>query len=285
LGLTLVGAASLLATLANPYGWGIYQYVGQTSGVAAARGIDEWLPPRFDTFIGAAFFVSLPAMTALFAAAWKWRGERPAPRELFLLGCFFILAIGSVRMVAWWLIVIAPMAARRLTLLWPGTRDTAAAPQPNLGAAVSCAVLAILAVLSLPGLHRFNPLLALRPADPTLAHVQESLTVLKRELDGANVFTKFEWGEYLGWAAVPDFKIFMDGRIEIYPDDVWQAYATVTQAQAGWQEILDSHKVEALLLDADYHGRTGLYAAVEQSPRWRPVDRRGEVALFVRHGE
>ena len=47
-------------TLANPYGWGIYLYVGQTSNVAAARGIDEWLPPAWDQRIGLAFFASMP---------------------------------------------------------------------------------------------------------------------------------------------------------------------------------------------------------------------------------
>ena len=38
----------------------------------------------------------------------------------------------------------------------------------------------------------------------------------------SRVFTRLEWGEYLDWAAHPKARVFMDGRIEIYPDDVWQ---------------------------------------------------------------
>src|SRR5207253_6754436 len=64
-------AATCLATLVNPYGWEIYRYVGQTSRLAAARGIDEWLPPGFDQQIGVAFFVSLPVL-----AGWVWLGRQ-----------------------------------------------------------------------------------------------------------------------------------------------------------------------------------------------------------------
>src|SRR5262249_49109596 len=50
----LVGCliAATLATLVNPYGWRVYEYVALTSGTASARKIDEWLPPGMNTLTG-----------------------------------------------------------------------------------------------------------------------------------------------------------------------------------------------------------------------------------------
>src|SRR6185503_19622009 len=59
---TFVIVLSLAATLVNPYGWRIYQYVGLTSNIAAVRRIDEWLPPSWDQWIGVAWFLSLPLL-------------------------------------------------------------------------------------------------------------------------------------------------------------------------------------------------------------------------------
>jgi hypothetical protein len=279
--LTSCFVASVLATLVNPYGWNIYRYVGATSSLAAARGIDEWLPPALDQRIGLAFFASVPIVAGMILLAWKRRGAALPVRELLLLGCFLPLACGSVRMVAWWLIVIAPMLAWRMTLLWP-TFKSDVLPSPNRGAACSVAVLLAIAVLSLPGLQRFNPLYALRPIDSTTAEIHEAQAFLTREFSGSHVFTRFEWGEYLCWAAHPHCKVFMDGRIEIYPTHVWQAYSAVTCGQPGWREILDSYYVDVLLLDTEYHRRTGLLEQVESSPHWQRRHQTGKAVLFVR---
>ncbi len=69
------------------------------------------------------------------------------------------------------------------------------------------------------------------------------------------LFSRFEWGEYLTWLLGPRFPVFMDGRIEIFPDEVWAQYSTVTVGRAQWHEVLNRYAVDYLLLDAPYHGR------------------------------
>jgi hypothetical protein len=140
-------------------------------------------------------------------------------------------------------------------------------------------------VLTLPGLEPYNPLLqasgrnAPRPEN-ALAAVQESL---QRRGASGNIFTRFEWGEYFSWAASPEFHVFMDGRIEIYPDDVWQQYQDVTTGQGNWQQILDQYQVQYLVLDPRYHADNGLLAQVEQSPHWHRVFQvRDDIYLYAR---
>jgi hypothetical protein len=279
--LALCLGASALATLLNPYGIGIYTYVGMTSNTAAARRIDEWIPPTLDQPIGLAFFLSLPLLAGLVLAAWK-RGKRTlSAREVALIACFLPLACGSIRMVAWWLLVIAPMLAVRLADLLPAA---VAIPEdkPAAGAAVPFVVIVLAVVFCLPGLQTYNPLLAAR----TGPRVEDDLEAVHRHLRssavGGRVFSRFEWAEYLTWAGSPRFTVFMDGRIEIYPDTVWDQYAAVTCGREGWESILAGYGVDYLLLDAEYHARTGLLERVARSSTWRPTFRAGAAVLYAR---
>jgi hypothetical protein len=152
-----------------------------------------------------------------------------------------------------------------------------------LALAAALALLAVAVVFSLPGVREHNPLLRVSRQGPL---VEDDLEAVHRHLrarvGAGRVFSKFEWGEHLSWTGAPDFKVFMDGRIEIYPDDVWDDYAAVTCGRPDWERILDARGVDFLLLDADFHGRTGLLARVARSAGWRQELRSRDALLFVR---
>jgi hypothetical protein len=276
------GVLSLAATLVNPYGWRIYQYVGLTSNIAAARRIDEWVPPTLDLWIGKAWLASMLVLAGSFAGTW-FKLKRPPPaRDVILIAFFLPLACGSVRMVAWWLLICAPIVAVMATELLPRLKPKQES-KPSTDAAIVFGALAILAIFSVPGLQRWNPLLARRLA---LSRVEDDLDCVHRQLalhmHQGRIFSRFEWGEYLSWSFTPDYKVFMDGRIEIYPDEVWNQYAAVTQGLPEWAKILDDHRVDALLLDADYHDRTGLLRCVTAASGWERIFEAGSAVLYLR---
>ncbi|MCI0739568.1 MAG: hypothetical protein L0Y72_11025 [Gemmataceae bacterium] len=280
--LTACLAACVLATLANPYGWHIYQYVGLTSNRATQRRIDEWLPPSLDEWIGIAFFLSLPLVAGLVYVAWKRGMYRPNWRDVIFGAVFLFLAARSVRMVAWWLFFIAPLVSILLARLLPKLADKPEQHEPNRGAAWSFAALTLIAVTALPGLQRYNPLFALRPQERVEGDLEALEAHLRTHVPQGRVFSRFEWGEYLSWSAWPDYKVFMDGRIEIYPDPVWQEYADITLGKERWQRILEQYRVDALILDEDYHAQTGLLPLVLRSPHWQRVAQSRNALLFVR---
>jgi hypothetical protein len=271
--------ACVLATLVNPYGWHVYLYVGLTSNVAASRGIDEWVRPGFGQAIGIAFFLSLLFLLVLVVVNWKRHGYRPELRDVVLAVCFLPLAAGSVRMVAWWLLVTGPIATVLVAQLLPVPK--APENKPTVGAGLTCAVLLLLAVFSVPGLSAYNPLLAFRPKERVEQNLDAVLERLGAAPRAARVFTRFEWGEYFAWAGNQRFTIFMDGRIEIFSDKVWKEYEAITVGR-DWQKILDDYHVDTLALDSDYHARTGLLAKVETSPDWVQVFRAGTALLYGR---
>jgi hypothetical protein len=288
LGLCLFACGA--ATLLNPYGYRVYAYVLTLSTTAARRGIEEWLPPGMGSWVGRAFAVSVAGMLLLLAKALRRRRRRLRARDACLLVCFLPLACGSVRMVAWWMLVAAPVAARLLKTTRSrhtplrGERPTEQAPpafRSCLGPTCAVGALLIVAALSAPPLERFNPLFRfVRSPHRTESDLQ---TVADR-LAGRRVFTRLEWGEYLDWSASPaGARVYLDGRIEVYPDAVWDRYAAVTAGRADWQAILEADRADVLLLDQTYHG--GLLARVRCSGRWREAMRAGPAVLFVRTAE
>lgn len=270
---------SVAATLVNPYGWRVYEYVLRTSKIASGRPIDEWLPPSLDLLSGKVWALSL--LLLLIGLALSRR--RPSVREICLLCCFLPPACASVRMAAWWLLICAPILAAQFAEIWPGLRqfDTED-DRPSVGNALTCALLILVMVLNLPWLEAFHPILS-RPerAHRTETDLQALADRLRTEGRGGRIFTHFAWGEYLDWSLTPHYTVFMDGRIEIIPEEVWRQYVAVTRGRADWETVLSSYDVDYLLLDAGgYHH--DLLPLVQRSPDWRPLDRRGDAILFAR---
>ena len=267
-------AASALATLLNPYGVGIYEYVLTLSSRAAGRDLEEWLPPSMALWVGRALFVSVLGLIGLLL----FSPRKPRARELVVALCFLPLACASVRMVPWWLLAVAPVIAHML-----GTSakkvEQARPPRPAL-AAIMLGGIGVVVVLSTPLLERYNPVLGtLRPATRPEQHIQAMVDRID-DATPSRVFSRLEWGEYLVWSAYPKSSVFMDGRIEIYPDDVWHEYHAVTSARDDWETILARRGVDYLLLDSAFHGE--LMPRVESSPRWRRVDAAGPAVLYER---
>jgi hypothetical protein len=280
-GLTLCLAISLLATCVNPYGWRVWEYVFHTSGVASARKIDEWLPPGLSLLVSKVWVLSVLGIVVLFAVP----GRRPRASEVALVLCFLPLACGSVRMVAWWLLVCLPIAGAQLAALLPERyRTESDSSEASLGTGLIFGVFVLVSVLSLPWLERFNPVLrAMNRTHRTEHELQAAADFLREQSPQGRIFTRFEWGEYVGWSMSPDYRIFMDARIEIYPDRVWGEYSAITRGRADWQTLLDGYDVDCLLLDrgdGGYHAE--LLPQVEQSPNWEKSFERGRVVIFLR---
>lgn len=182
-------------------------------------------------------------------------------------------------MVAWWLMVLAPIMAVMISRLVALNRKRA---EPSLGAGVFVAFLAIFVISALPALQHWNPLFANRSQPRTENALDAIHAKLKDIPTNGRVFSRLEWGEYLTWAFHPEYKVFMDGRIEIYPDSIWKEYAAVTTGQPTWAEILNRHQVDALILDPVYHARTGLLTCIETSNAWQRVCESGPAVLYVR---
>lgn len=272
------GAACAAATLVNPYGWRIYQYVLITSGQATGRGIDEWRPASFDQLAGVMLYVSLAALAGALVVGWR----RSTAREWMLLACFLPLALQAVRMVVWWWVLLPPIIARLLAdRVGDRLRDQESDALGDWSALSFCGALLAGVALSLPWCERFSPLMA-RGTHRLETDLETLLAPVKHTDRPARVFTRFEWGEFLAWTMPYERSIFMDGRMENYPPQVWDEYFAITTASDGWQQILDRYQVDYLLLDRQFH--TTLIERATHADRWTPRGDVGRAVLLERAG-
>jgi hypothetical protein len=259
---------SIVATLANPYGWHVYEYVQTTSSRATSRVIQEWLRPDPATFHGAFWLATLIGVLVLAIVrrrelkGWMW----------VVLPAFAAISCTSVRMSIWWYLVAAPIAMA----LWPRTEREPSQPSP--AAVAFYGVIVLMMAMCLPAWQKLNPVFTMRPADRTEDRLQQLVPQIPAD---ARVFCRLEWGEFFAFALPSRHSIFMDGRIEIYDDAIWDEYRRISSAEPDWQDLLDRHGVNVLVLDTTYHA--GLIDRMKNNSAWRLLGSAGTGEIYARN--
>jgi hypothetical protein len=62
------------------------------------------------------------------------------------------------------------------------------------------------------------------------------------------VYVYYDWGGYAVWNLYPAYRVFVDGRADLYGDDLLDQFKTVLQLRTGWRDVLDQWQVEAVLV-------------------------------------
>lgn len=278
--LVWLGAVSLLATLANPWGPRVWEYVWRLSTNDVVTGvIQEWQPTTLREVPGVLFFLSVVAVMAILA-----RKASPAPwPSLLTLTVFFFIGLFAIRGVFWWAIVTPPVVARLLADTPPRKRtgfdDRLGVPPLNR------AIAALLVVLFLLFLPWWRGRIPLSPSTPLLDEAPLGITrFLARTLhSGDRIFNAQIWGSWLEFA-LPQNPVFADSRIEVLPESVWSQYSDISRAKDGWQELLDRWRVVAVV--AHREQQRALIPVIRTDPRWHLAykDRDGYVFTRVRAG-
>jgi hypothetical protein len=265
----LVGAASVIATLINPFGARVWQYVVDLStNPSITQTITEWQPPTVKNPAGAAFFLSA-ALTAAFFA------RRPTPTPwptLLTLATFFGLGLLAGRGMFWWDLIVPSVVAAHLEPK-PSVDER---PVPLLIAGTIVALLSVL-ILSLTPPWRARSALAppsmLRDAPPGIT--QQLSTLLE---PGQRVFAAQRWASWFE-LAFPENPVFVDSRIEMFPERLWDEYYAVSAGLDGWQRVLERWRVDVVVVTPSQQG--DLIPRIGSDDGWRLVYEDGDGAIFV----
>jgi hypothetical protein len=101
---------------------------------------------------------------------------------------------------------------------------------------------------------------------------------LKREKLSGNMFNNDEFGDYLIFSAWPQYKVFTDGRSDMYGEKHGSPYLKVAGVQPGWKEILRRYDVSWVF----FQTHTALTAALLDQPDWQPIYSDKVATIFVR---
>jgi len=91
------------------------------------------------------------------------------------------------------------------------------------------------------------------PRSVNQEHFEESLPVaavafLKEAQPEGQLFNSYNWGGYLMWA-LPEYPIFVDGRTDLYGDEIIGQWLQVVQRESGWEQVLDDWDARIILLE------------------------------------
>jgi hypothetical protein len=268
---------TLLATLVNPRGLGVWGYVaGMLTTPSNQLFSNEWSPPANSGWQLHIFFAWLLLFSPLAALS---------PRRLSLLDWAWLLGFGwlalsGLRYVIWFLFILAIASAGLLAESAGHYLDSPVERvRPRANVWLSCLFLALPLAL-LPGLREAWWARAPSPyADSTPIAATQWLKDHPALL--GPLWSNFGFSSYLAFA-LPSRPVWVDTRFEVYPPEQWARYLAVTRPDPHWQELLEAEGINLMMLSTG--GEPDLIRAATQSMDWCENYRDGTAVIFSRLG-
>lgn len=272
--LALVASACAAVSLLTPYGLDLYAMIHRAmTGVMVGR-ISEWGSPLIgpQNWLFVAFVVLLPFL---------YRRAAPGVTladELMLLGLVIAGSLSQRHIVVIGILaapalcgMIGQHLARSATLSEISTRWRRNLEQPAARRFVRrSAVAVILAALAGVTFIRDWDALLLSPK----RHPVQEIDFLAENYTGCRLYAYYDHGGLIIHRAGTKLPLFWDGRAEnVYPNAVLRDGNTVTDLDKGWESVLNSWKIETILMPKKH----GIHKALKENPAWQQVHR-GKVA-------
>lgn len=230
---TIALAATAVGSL-NPGGPLSYLYPLHVADVS--RRILEWQPTTVTKGFGLAFVLIVIAIPALYA----WRRRRPDPvlgaiALAFVLSGFF--AFKNVWMAG---VALVPLATQALIGVFPPPSHTTRKERRAIASA--CAAIALLGAGGTAATLAVATEGQLRSEE---AFPREAVELLAEQPPG-RVMNSYGYGGYLMWKA-PHIPVAMDGRNDMYGNDLLNRYFKLQDLEPGWRDVLDGDEVRYVL--------------------------------------
>jgi hypothetical protein len=270
-----------LACLANPRGWGIVDYVKTLTGNSVIQNlVTEWAPPSFNSILGTIFFLGLLGASIILALSPK----RPNFFQVVTFLVFSILSLKTSRGIVWFGIVMAPIVVDHLSAIinqfWVSKQHST----PGEGSRTVNIILAILivgmGVLSLPWFKSILPLPAAKAGLISAETPVKATEFLLEENPPKNLFNAMSFGSYLIWSAYPDYQVFVDSRIELFPAKVWMDYLNISNANGNWEGLLEEYGINTLMLSSAKQPL--LINAIDASAIWSMIYKDHNTYIYTR---
>src|SRR5437899_695600 len=267
----------LLACLAlvplNPSGAQLYHYPFDTLRSPGMRSfIVAWFSPDFHDWLYRPFLLLwLLLLTALASSRSRPKGRVIAP---LLLTCF--AALDAVRHIPIFVLVAIPVIAAAFPVATASTAPSQRRPDSsrfrplfNVAAVILIAVFALVKWVSLA-----------RSQDAREAeqYPQRAVAFLQASAQPRRIFVYYDWGGYAIWKLYPEYRVFVDGRADLYGDGLLRQFKTALQLRTGWRDVLDSWKVEAVLVPPS----CALAQALLLDPNWHVAFTDSKAIILLR---
>lgn len=272
--LALTLAACFAVVPLNPYGLKMYLYPWHTlSSPAMAAYIQEWMSPDFHRAMYLPFLLLVLALLAAAAIS----PLRLKPRELLLIIVVLFAALRSVRHIAIFALVAAPIFAQLVQALLHKrgihlrTEQKPGGVKLVLNGAILAGFLAFVVLWTGSTIRR----------DPEAQAKQfpvQAVSFLAKNRLPAPLFNHYNWGGYLIWKLYPQYEVFTDGRADLYGDQFLNDLASMYFVQDHWKQKFASWQIRTVLLPPN----APLVAALRLQSGWKQIYADKQAVILTR---
>ncbi len=261
--LLTVAVGGYLASAVNPNGFRMWLIPFQTVGVGILRQfIQEWSSPDFHSIESWPFALFIMLMIFFLSR----QRERTFFRHIFPAILFILMGLYARRnmaaaaiagigilMVAWNSMRVGDFFASLIPTTWLDWITRYRASQKQLTSAQKKSINLVFA--GLMGLACFVKLAFV--GYPGMMGVyegqhfpMEAVSFMQKNptLQEGRLFNSYNWGGYLIWKN-PETKVYVDGRTDLFGDEILGEWMTITQTGDGWQDLLDKWDVTRVIIE------------------------------------
>ncbi|MBW2664040.1 MAG: hypothetical protein JRD93_19195 [Deltaproteobacteria bacterium] len=250
LGLTTI--ACFLVCLINPYGYRILLFpFNLVSNQFIMDNVTEFMSPNFHRISIKPFEFILLLIYVVLAFSKK----RLNIIELVMILLFTHMSFYSARYIPLFAIIAAPILLRQLRpileksdgkiakFIKKRSDNVSEIDASTRGYLWPVAAVILVIVLAMGGKidFKFN-----EETKPVAA-----VEFLKKENIQGNMFDNDEFGDYIIYAAWPQYRVFFDGRSDMYGTERLKEYLKVARVKQGWDEVLKKHNIDWIIYNAN----------------------------------
>lgn len=281
--LTGVMLVAFAATAINPYGTEMWLFPFKVvQHPIFFQMIFEWMPPEFPFFTP--FWVVLGLYIALAIPAWHFTDFR----NTLLLVLWSYFSLSARRNIVLFGYVAAPIFGQFLLQAWEGLLARYASGWRNLwfvqrfpvGAiALYCAytVWIVGETLVQQTVHEFGVGIHSDVPAPTADFIL-------RERPAGNMFNEYNVGGYLIYRLFPHYKVYQDGRVDVYGPKLFYTYKVIESGHSLWRRAEKAQDLNLFVLT--YGGvkhRGNLASQLDDDPQWSLVHFDDACIVYVRN--
>ncbi|MFI5118346.1 MAG: hypothetical protein ACHP8B_16785 [Terriglobales bacterium] len=265
----------------NPSGSELYRYPFDTLRSPGMRAlIGEWRSPDFHEWLYRPFLLLwLLVLTALASSRWRPKGRVIVP---LLLTAF--AALDAARHIPILVLVAIPGIAAALAAVRGDPVETHVSKSPRRGVPGSSPFrpfFSATVLILMAGFALLNWVSLARKQDAREAELfpQKAVSFLRAANYPQRIFVYYDWGGYAIWKLYPQYRVFVDGRADLYGDDLLrQSIQTVVGLRTGWRDVLDRWQVEAVLVPP----ACAVAQALLLDPNWQVAFSDSKAILLLR---
>ncbi len=273
--LIIIGFASAVALVINPYGLDMLRVPFATVSIGALRDfIQEWNSPNFHERQTWPFIMMVVAFLGAVGASSK----RLSWSDFVLVSGTFFMGLLAGRNISVFAVVAAPPIMAHLDDVFT-ERGWVLRPRKTVSPRMAWVNVLLTGIIVLGALAQVINILdsefvAEAQADFLPVGAAEYLNEARPP---GPMFNSYNWGGYLMFAA-PDYPVFVDGRTDLYGDEFLTRWLRVATGGDEWREVFTEYDIRLAVIEP----QSGLARILREENGWHVAYEDDMAVIFVR---